>query len=80
MVARLNWGAQDAWPNAPQLTSCNLLAHDPLSSSAYPMITYTQPAAGNLPIQALVAKQWPTSYIKYMLNSKKNLRSRWDSG
>ena len=25
------------------------------------MITYIQPAAGNLPTKTLVAKQWPTS-------------------
>ena len=28
-----------------------LLTNDPLSSSAYPMITYTHPVAGNLPIK-----------------------------
>ena len=34
-----------------------LFAHDPLSSSGYPMIIYTHPVAGNLPIKALVARQ-----------------------
>ena len=33
------------------------LAHDLLSSLAYPMINHTPPVAGNLPI-----RQWPTRY------------------
>ena len=37
-----------------------LLAHDPLSSLAYPVITYTPLAVGNLPIKTMVARQWPT--------------------
>ena len=38
-----------------------MLAHDPLSSLAYPMITHTPLAAGNLPIKTLVVRQQPTS-------------------
>ena len=38
-----------------------LLAHDPLSSLAYPMITHGPPVACNLPIKTLVAKQQPTN-------------------
>ena len=39
-----------------------LLVPDPLSSSAYPMITYTPPVeANNLPIKTLVAGQQPTN-------------------
>ena len=39
----VTWGAWDAYvpSNAPQLT--DLFAHDLLSSSGYPMITYTHP-------------------------------------
>ena len=37
-----------------------LLAHDPLSSLAYSMITHTPLVAGNLPIKTLVARQQPT--------------------
>ena len=47
----------DAWSNAPQLLrSCNyaLLAHDPLSSLAYPMITHTPLVASNFPIKQLL--------------------------
>ena len=33
-----------------------LLAHDSLSSLAYPMITHTSLVAGNLPIKTLVAR------------------------
>ena len=44
-----------------------MLAHDPLSPLAYPMITYTHPAAGNLPIKTLVAKQQPTKVHAYTL-------------
>ena len=36
------------------------LAHDPLSSLAYSMITHSPPVAGNLPIK-LVARQRPTN-------------------
>ena len=42
-----------------------LLVHDLLSSSAYPLITYTHPAAGNLPLKTLVAKQQPTNTYVY---------------
>ena len=34
-----------------------MLAHDPLSSLAYPMITHTNLEAGNLPTKTLVAIQ-----------------------
>ena len=40
-----------------------LLAHNPLSSSGYPMITYTHPVANNFPIKTLVARQLPTNNI-----------------
>ena len=54
LVARLNWGA---WLNVPKLSLATILfAHDPLSSLAYLMITYTHPAAGNLSKKTLVAK------------------------
>ena len=39
----------------------NLLAHDPLSSLAYPMLTHTPPLAGYLLIKTLVARQQPTN-------------------
>ena len=39
-----------------------LLAHDPLSSLAYPTITHTPVVAGNLPIKTLVARRWPISH------------------
>ena len=39
----------------------NLLAHDPLSSLAYPMMTHTLPLASNYPIKTLVARQLPTN-------------------
>ena len=39
-----------------------LLAHDFLSSSAYPVITHSPPVAGNLLIEILVVKQQPTMY------------------
>ena len=38
-----------------------LLAHDPLSSLAYSMITHTPPVASKLPIKTLVARQQPTT-------------------
>ena len=38
-----------------------MLAHDPLSSLAYPMIMHTPLVASNLPIKTLVAKQQPTN-------------------
>ena len=40
-----------------------LLAHDPLSSLAYPMITHRPPIAGNSPtcIKNFLARQQPTS-------------------
>ena len=38
-----------------------LLAHDPLLSLVYPMITHTSLVAGNLPIKILVARQQPTN-------------------
>ena len=44
----LNWGAWHA---------SILLAHDPLSPLAYPMITHIPPIASNLPIKTLVARQ-----------------------
>ena len=50
--------------NAPQLSLATILvAHDPLSSSAYPMITHAHPVAGNLSIKTLVARQCPTKLI-----------------
>ena len=39
-----------------------LLAHDPLSSLTYPRIPRAPHVAGNLPIETLVARQWPTIY------------------
>ena len=39
-----------------------LLAHDPFSSVHYPTVTHAPPVAGNLPIQTLVARQWPTTH------------------
>ena len=42
-----------------------LLAHDPLSSLAYSMITHTPPVAGNLSIKTLVARQRPTNTFTY---------------
>ena len=45
-----------------QIKSCTiLLAHDPLSSLAYTMITHTPLVAGNLPIKTLVTGQRPTN-------------------
>ena len=38
-----------------------LLVVDPLSSSAYPMMTHPSPVPSNLPIKTLVARQLPTS-------------------
>ena len=38
-----------------------LLAHDPLSSLAYPMITHTPLVAGNFLIKTSVARQRPTN-------------------
>ena len=38
-----------------------MLAHDPLSSSTYPMITHTHPVAGNFPIKTLDAGQLPAN-------------------
>ena len=49
-----NRGAQDAWSSAHLVTD---VFYDPLSSSGYPMITYTNPVASNLPIKPLVARQ-----------------------
>ena len=43
------------YPNLCHVTV--LFAHDPLSSSAYPMITNTYHVASNLPIKTLVARQ-----------------------
>ena len=43
-----------------------LLALDPLSSLAYPMITHTPLPAGNLPIKTLVAMQRPTNIVTAM--------------
>ena len=40
-----------------------MLAHDPLSSLAYLMITHTPLVASNLPIKTLVARQRPTKII-----------------
>ena len=42
-----------------------LLAHDPLSSLVYPMITHTSLVAGSLPIKPLVARQRPTNTHTY---------------
>ena len=44
-----------------------LLAHNPLSSSAYPMITHPPPVADNLPTKTLVARQLPTNTHTYSL-------------
>ena len=41
-------------PNSGLVTV--LLAHDPLSSLAYPMITHNPVVASNLPIKTLVAR------------------------
>ena len=49
------------YPNLCYVTI--LLAHDPLSSSAYPVIAYTHPVANNLPIKTLVGRQLPTSMV-----------------
>ena len=55
-----------------------LLAHDPLSSLDYPMITHTPLVAGNLPIKTLVARRWPTKnfinlqYLKCTCNQEIN--------
>ena len=38
-----------------------LLAHDPLSSLTFPMITHILLVASNLPIAKLVVRQWPTN-------------------
>ena len=38
-----------------------------LSSLGYPMITYTHPEAGNLPIKTLVTKQRPTNILAHPL-------------
>ena len=46
------------YPNLCHVTV--LFAHDPLSSSAYPMITNTYQVTGNLPIKTLVARQLQT--------------------
>ena len=43
------------WLNAQGLVT-SLLAHNPLSSLAYPMITHTPLVASNLPIKTLVAR------------------------
>ena len=57
-----NWGAWDAWLSAPQLCHVtDLFAHDPLSSSGYPMITYTHPLASNLSIKTSVARRLQTN-------------------
>ena len=41
----------DAWSSAPQLNNVTVVfAHETLSSSGYPMITYTHPVACYLPI------------------------------
>ena len=68
IVARLNWGV---WIKCTPINVLQLFcwAHDPLSSLDYPMITYTHPAASNLPIKTLVAKQWPTMYNVHTCNS-----------
>ena len=42
---------------------CWPMGHDPLPSLGYLMITYTHPAAGDLPIKTLVAKQQPTNNV-----------------
>ena len=39
-----------------------LLAHDPLSSLAYPMITHASLVASNLPIKTLVAMAKANNY------------------
>ena len=43
-----------------------MLAHNPLSSLAYPMITHIPLVAGNFPIKTLVARQWPTNHYTCM--------------
>ena len=57
----LNWG--DAWSNAPQCLATILMAHNPLSSLPYPMITYIHLTASNLPTQNLVAEQRPINTV-----------------
>ena len=53
--------------NAFQLMSCNhFVGLDSLLSAAYPMITYTRPTAGNLPIKNSVAKQQPTKWCAWL--------------
>ena len=42
-----------------------LLAHDPLSSSAYPMVAHTLSIAVNLPIKTYIARKIPTN--KYII-------------
>ena len=44
-----------------------LLAHDPFSSLAYPMITLRPPVASNMPTKTLVARQRPTIYYTHVL-------------
>ena len=53
------WGIQYHYHTHLYVTI--LLAHDPLSSLAYPMITHWPPVASNLPIKTLVARQQPTN-------------------
>ena len=57
----LNWDPWDARSNASQLTV--LLAHDPISSLAYPVITHTPLVSDNLPIDTLVARWWPLKWL-----------------
>ena len=57
-----------------------MLAHDPLSSLGYPMITYTHPTASNLAAKTLVAKQWPTNDgIALYSHKQKSHKHTWDT-
>ena len=40
-----NWGAQNAWSNAPHIIDCLIIIR------LYPMITYIHHVASNLPIK-----------------------------
>ena len=57
------------------LIATTLLAHDPFSSSVCPMITYTHPTTGNLPIKTLVANQRPTNTVEAKLPHSANVSS-----
>ena len=66
IVARLKLGCMRCIVECTPINILQLLlAHDPLSSLVYRMITYTHPTASNLPIKTLVAKQQPTNIYLY---------------